>query len=254
MEQARPMKAKVGYSGRQPVFFVPRTIFVLIAVLVAVHALRTFLAPEYDSFITVMFGILPGRYMPEVISAFPGGVWSAIPPFITYAFLHADFTHLAINSAWLLAFGSAVVRRIGTARFLALYLICAVFAALVHIIVDHASLAPMIGASGAISGMMGAAFRISLQDIMEGPSAAATHGKVLDGRPPIRLLPLTDRRFLLMSGVWLVVNVILGLTGIRVAEHVLIIAWDAHIAGFVTGALLIGVVAGGKKVSGVTSA
>lgn len=229
-------------------FFVPRVILVLILLLAGVHVLRIFFAPDYDNFALVMFGILPGRYMPEVIATFPGGVWSAIPPFITYAFLHADYAHLAINSAWLLAFGTAVVRKIGTARFLSLYLICAVIAALVHVAVDIGSLTPMIGASGAISGMMGAAFRFSLEDIMGGRKQDI--GPV--GRRPIRLLRLYDRSFLSMSGVWLLVNVIFGLTGIRVAEHVLIIAWDAHIGGFIAGALLIGVFVNNKKVSGVT--
>lgn len=250
MDQTLPIRAKARSSGRQPVFFVPRTILVLIAVMVAVHVLRTFLAPGYDRFAVVMFGILPGRYMPDVIFAYPGGIWSAIPPFITYAFLHADFTHLAINSAWLLAFGTAVVRKIGTPRFMMLYLICAVIAALVHILVDIASLTPMVGASGAISGLMGAAFRISLPDIME----RRTEDIGPEGRRPVRLLPLYDRQFLLMSSSWLVVNIIFGLTGIRVAEHVLMIAWDAHIGGFVTGALLIGVFVKNKKVSGVTPA
>jgi len=196
-----------------------------------------------------MFGILPGRYLPDVISTFPGGVWSAIPPFITYAFLHADYAHLAINSAWLLAFGTAVVRKIGTARFLSLYLICAISAALLHVVVDMGSVTPMIGASGAISGMMGAAFRISLENIMEGRKQDIGP----EGRRPIRLLPLYDRGFLSMSGVWLLVNVIFGLTGIRVGENVLLIAWDAHIGGFIAGALLIGVFVENKKVTGVTS-
>jgi len=250
MEQTPPMRAEVRHSDRQPVFFVPRTIIVLIALMVGVHALRTLLLPEYENFSVIMFGILPGRYLPDVISTFPGGVWSALPSFVTYAFLHANYTHLAINSAWLLAFGTAVVRKLGTARFMMLYLLCAVFAALVHVVVDIASLTPMVGASGAISGLMGAAFRISMQDIME----RRTEDIGPEGRRPIRLLPLNNRSFLSMSAVWLTVNIIFGLTGIRVAEHVLLIAWDAHIAGFTAGALLIGVFVKNKKVSGVTPA
>ncbi len=243
------MRAGIRQSDRQPMFFVPGIILVLISLLVGVHVVRTLFVPEYDQFSLIMFGILPGRYMPGVMMPFPGGVWSAIPPFITYAFLHADYTHLAINSAWLLAFGTAVVRKIGTARFLSLYLICAVSAALVHIAVDMGSLTPMIGASGAISGMMGVAFRFSFDDIMEGRKQDIDP----ESRRPIRLLPLYDRGFLSMSGMWLLVNVIFGLTGIRVADHVLLIAWDAHIAGFVAGALLIGVFVENKNVSSVTS-
>lgn len=243
------MRTGIRQSDRQPMFFVPRVILLLIALMAGVHALRTLLLPAYDNFAVTMFGILPGRYLPDVISTFPGGVWSALPSFVTYAFLHANYTHLAINSAWLLAFGTAVVRKLGTARFMMLYLLCALLAALVHVVVDIASLTPMVGASGAISGLMGAAFRFSMQDIMEGRREDIGP----EGRRPIRLLPLYDRGFLSMSGVWLLVNVIFGLTGIQVGENVLLIAWDAHIGGFIAGALLIGVFVENKKVTGLTS-
>lgn len=247
MGQSLPAPLKVEQIKHQPIFFAPRIVFVLIGMLVTVHVLRVFLAPGYDRFAIVMFGVLPGRYMPEVISAFPGGIWSALLALITYAFLHADYAHLAINSAWLLAFGSAVARCLGSVRFIALYLICAIFAALVHIILNMGSLTPMVGASGAISGMMGAALRISLLDIMEGPATSLSSGAGYDKGARIRLAPLTDRRFLTLSATWAAVNILFGLTGIRVSEQILMIAWDAHLAGFVTGALLIGIFAGRQK-------
>lgn len=231
-----------GNQGYQPAFFVPKTILFLILTLLLVYLLRHFLLADYDQFIVVMFGILPAKYLPGVAATYPGGVWMAIPSFITYAFLHADFAHLAINSAWLLAFGTAVVRAIGPARFFILYLISAVFAAAVHIAVDMGSLVPMVGASGAIAGMMGAAFRVSLPVFSEGPDTKQfslsdkTPEKI---RGPIPVLPLGDSKFLLLSGVWVVTNLLFGFTGIRVSEQVLMIAWDAHIAGFVAGALLI---------------
>jgi len=245
-----PIYARVRESDRQPMFFVPRIILMLIAVLVGIHVMRGLISPAYNEFTLNMFGILPARYRPDIVMAFPGGVWSAIPSFITYAFLHADYTHLAINSAWLLAFGTAVVRKIEIARFLTLYLICAVTAALVHVATDMDSLTPMIGASGAISGLMGAAFRFSLEDIMEGRKQDLGP----EGRRPVRLLPLYDRSFLSMSGVWMLMNVIFGLSGMQVGENVLLIAWDAHIGGFVAGAVLIGVMVKNIKVTGITSA
>ena len=224
-------------QGRQPVFFVPRIILVLLVLLISVHVFRVILFPEHENFIISMFGVLPARYRPDVIQAFPGGVWSAIPTFLTYSLLHADFMHLAINSLWLLAFGTAMARMLGIGRFLILYLASAFVAGLAHVIVDSGSLIPMVGASGAISGTMGAGFRALplipglAQTFMDHPGGS---------RSASPLLSLYDRRFLLMSGVWLVSNLLFGLTGIRVAEEVLMIAWDAHVAGFVTGALLIG--------------
>lgn len=230
-----------GRDTPQPVFFVPKSVALIILSLAVVYLLRRFVLSEYDSFIIVMFGILPAKYLPGVTSAYPGGIWLAIPPFVTYAFLHADFAHLAVNSAWLLAFGSAVARIIGTVRFFVLYLICAIFAGLVHVFADMGSLVPMVGASGAIAGMMGAAFRISLP-FLDQPEGAGFRGFALRtrNRPnQVPILPLSDRRFILFTGVWLLTNLIFGFTGIRVSEQVLMIAWDAHIAGFVAGALLI---------------
>lgn len=223
---------------RQPVLFAPRIILVLLVLLIAVHIFRVILLPEHENFIITMFGVLPARYSPDIIQAFPGGVWSALPAFLTYSFLHADFMHLAINCLWLLAFGSAMARVLGNGRFLVLYLASALAAGMAHVLVDSGSLIPMVGASGAISGTMGAGFRaLPLMPGMARIFMDDPHGST----PSPRLLSLTDRRFLLMSGVWLVSNALFGLTGIRVGEDVLMIAWDAHVAGFVTGALLIGV-------------
>lgn len=234
LERALVMNAAVKQNPRQPAFSAPAGVLALIAVLIVIHVLREFLPPDYDSFVTVMFGVLPARYLSGVISSYPGGVWAAIPPFITYAFLHAGYAHLLVNCAWLMAFGSAVSRVLGNRRFLLLYLVCAVVAAIVHAAADRGSMAPMIGASGAIAGMMGAAFRVALPRVIDGAyEAAPRHGH------QIPLLPLSDRRFLLLSGVWIVTNIIFGLTGIRISEQVLMIAWDAHIAGFLAGALLV---------------
>ena len=253
MKPAHPEPAKARRRDRQPMFFVPGAIIVLLTLLLAIQLLRTLLTPELDQFIIVMLGIVPGKYMAGVISAFPGGAWAALPAFISYAFLHAGYTHLVINSAWLLAFGSLTVRKLGTPRFLALYLICGVSAGVAHILVNPASLTPMVGASGAISGLMGAGFRMFLNDFLESAGARPHDSDRTGARQPVRLAPLHDKRFLIMSGAWVLGNILFGLTGIRVSEQVLMIAWDAHIAGFVTGALLIGLIVRTQKVSNVTS-
>jgi len=215
-------------------FFAPRVVIVMLAVLIGVHLFRVILTPGFDRFLLIMLGIVPVRYLAGsegVLYVMPGGVAGAILPFISYAFLHADYVHLGVNSAWLLAFGTPVARRLGGWRFLLFYAICAVAGALVHVLFSAGSTVPMVGASGAISGLMGAAFRIALPAILD-------EG---DRRLRSAVTPLTDRRFLMMSGVWVVSNIVFGITGIRVTEQVLLIAWDAHIGGFVAGILLIGV-------------
>ena len=98
---------------------------------------------------------------------------------LTHAFLHAGWTHVIVNTVWLLAFGGVVARRIGGARLLVLFCVAAIGGALAHFAVYSHDFMPMMGASGAISGLMGAASRFIFQ-----PS-----GPVLGG---IRLGPKAD--------------------------------------------------------------
>ncbi|MCZ4091657.1 rhomboid family intramembrane serine protease [Sinorhizobium psoraleae] len=78
--------------------------------------------------------------------------------FVTYSFLHGDFMHLAMNMLFLWVFGDNVEDALGHFRFLVVYLLCAAAGALAHGLLDPASEAPLIGASGAISGVVAAYF------------------------------------------------------------------------------------------------
>jgi membrane associated rhomboid family serine protease len=85
---------------------------------------------------------------------------------------------------------------------------------------------PVVGASGAVSGLMGAAFRFIFIDPRTTPVW-----------PPARL-SLTSRPVLLASAVWIVLNIVLGVTGFTPDGFGRAIAWEAHIGGFLTGLLL----------------
>ena len=76
--------------------------------------------------------------------------------YLTYAFLHGDFMHLASNMLFLWVFGDNVEDALGHVRFLVFYLACAAAGALVHGLVEPHSEAPLIGASGAVSGVVAA--------------------------------------------------------------------------------------------------
>lgn len=78
--------------------------------------------------------------------------------FVTYSFLHGDLSHLAMNMLFLWVFGDNVEDALGHFRFLVFYLLCAAAGALVHGLIDPASEAPLIGASGAVSGVVAAYF------------------------------------------------------------------------------------------------
>ena len=145
---------------------------------------------------------------------------------VTYAFLHGDFTHLIFNSVWFLIFATAVARRVGTARFLTLLLLTTLGGALTHLYFHWGEAVPVVGASGAVSGLMGSAFRF----IFVNPHAQLVW-------PPARL-PLFSRPVLVTSAVWVVLNVVMGVTGLTPEGFGAAIAWEAHLGGFFTGLLL----------------
>ncbi len=217
-------------ESREPILRAPPIVTWLILAFVAVHVVSAFLPDEQYTYLITTFALTPERFAMYGL----GGAGSfsdtamAFVPFLTYGFLHGDFVHLTFNVLWFLIFATAVARRVGTARFLALSLISALGAAIVHLAFHWGSPVPVIGASGAVSGLMGAAFRFIFID----PDPATT-----PVWPP-RRLPLTSRPVLLASAVWVVLNVVLGLTGFAPGGFGHAIAWEAHIGGFFTGLLI----------------
>jgi len=155
------------------------------------------------------------------------GLWQSEPaayfagPF-THMFLHAGIAHLSINMAMLLAFGTAIARRMPGGPFLALYTICGLAGALFWALMHPYSIDPLLGASGAISGMVGAVGGIALTN------------------PPAPDMPFRSRRAALtFVVVWLALNLIVGLFGAAAMGIDGAIAWEAHLGGFIAGFVLI---------------
>ena len=96
-------------------FNVPPVVTATLAAMALVHAVRTLLlTPRDDAQFLLLFSFIPARYDPAIAAqGVPGGWGADIWTFVTYAMIHADWTHLMLNGIWLLAFGSAVARRFG---------------------------------------------------------------------------------------------------------------------------------------------
>jgi membrane associated rhomboid family serine protease len=157
---------------------------------------------------------------------------------LTYAFLHGGWLHLGLNSVWLLAFGSAVARRFGTARFLGLFAVTAIAGALAHLATHGEDVVPMVGASAAVSGCMAAAIRFVFQ-----PGAPLgvfrLDDEVAYRLPALRLQEvLMDRRVVSFLLVWFGLNLLTGLAGSGLGLGDANIAWQAHIGGFLAGLFL----------------
>jgi membrane associated rhomboid family serine protease len=209
-------------ESREPVLRAPAIVTAFIGLFFAVHVATLFLSDEQYDYLIAHFALVPVQFA----VTFEAGGLAAMVPIVSYAFLHGDFVHLIFNSLWFLVFATAVARRAGRGRFLLLLLVTTVGAALTHLLFHWGSPVPVVGASGAVSGLMGAAFRFIFIDPHTTPVW-----------PPARL-SLLSRPVLLASAVWIVLNIVLGVTGFTPEGFGRAIAWEAHIGGFLTGLLL----------------
>ena len=225
---------------REPVFNIPPVVVALLAVLVLVHAVRTLvLSEQQDLEFLLTFSFIPVRYDSSVVlgDTLPGGgadIWT----FVTYALIHADWTHLAVNAIWLLPFGSAVARRFGASRFLAFFVVTAAAGAAVHLATHAGEQFPMIGASAVVSGTMAAAMRFAFQ--RGGPLGMLGRSDERTYRVPAIPLRgvLTDTRVMLFLAVWFGINILFGVGSLPITGGEHSVAWQAHIGGFLAGLLL----------------
>lgn len=215
MSDAEPISA-----ASPPVFNAPPIVLATILVLSAVHALFWWLGEDARIWSLYAFSFIPARLGGGLDIPAPRGAmaWS----FVSYAFLHADWMHLLFNSIWLLIFGTPVARYCGAWRFVAISLIAAIGGSLATLALHWGAFLTLVGASGAVSGLMAAAI-----PVMYGGGRALS---------PRRLL--AHRRALLFMAVWLGVTLVTGASGLGGAPFAgLNIAWEAHIGGFLAGLL-----------------
>jgi membrane associated rhomboid family serine protease len=221
---------------QQPIFNAPGVVVWLLMLFIAVHLLLWGVLPAGETeWLVLALGFIPARILGGA-GDLPGGDVAIVTSFVTHQFVHGNLPHLIVNSAWCLAFGSPIARRTDVWRFLVFFLLCGVAGALVYLAVNGDARVLMIGASGAISGLMGAAFRF----VFRGPREAGASGLPNASLAPLLSVSetLRDRRILAVMIGWTVLNVLLAeAPGLTEAAG---IAWEAHLGGFYTGLLLYG--------------
>jgi membrane associated rhomboid family serine protease len=218
----------------QPFLLVPWPVLFLIGLLATCYAAFALAPAALEARILADYAFIPARYSHAFLLAHgyePGTVLDRGLPFVSYIFLHASLGHVAINSVWLLPFGTVVARRYGAIAFFIFFLLCGAAGAAFHLACNWGSALPVVGASGAISGLMGAAFR------MMGPPRPAPDGF---GWAPAPLAPILSPRIVVWSAVWVGINILVGVTGLGAGTEVRLIAWQAHLGGYFSGLLLAG--------------
>ena len=138
-----------------PVRGIPVVTILTILACMAVYLWQISLPPESKQAAITLLGFMPGVLFGY--ASIEGDAWvSPAGSIFTAMFLHGGFFHLAGNMLYLWIFGDNVEDRMGRGRFIAFYLICGAIAALAQALPDMRSTVPMIGASGAVSGVLGA--------------------------------------------------------------------------------------------------
>ncbi len=145
-------------SRREPIFNAPGAVIGLILLMAAVAGGMALLGEEDEIRALLTLAFIPARFS-ILGSELPGAPWATWTSFVTHIFVHGGVVHLVINCAWLLAFGGAVATRIGSARFLILTVLTGIAGAALFLAFNWGRAVPMVGASGAVSGLMGCAFR-----------------------------------------------------------------------------------------------
>jgi membrane associated rhomboid family serine protease len=168
----------------------------------------------------IEFGVVPCR----VTAACPmeGAGWESI---LTSMFMHGSWEHLFGNMVFLWVFGNNIEDSMGHVRFIVFYLLCGSIAALAHIFLSPSSTLPAVGASGAISGIMGAYFVLY------------PRVRVHTWIPPFFFVPLPA---IFLLGYWFLVQLAMGAVtfGPEAGEQGGVAVW-AHVGGFAAGLLLI---------------
>jgi membrane associated rhomboid family serine protease len=223
-EQSDPARDDGIARRREPAFNLPPVVLCLIGICVLVYAVGAYVLSAEQYIRLLEYGaFIPIRYSGQ----FDVDLSALTSPF-TYAFLHGSIPHLAVNMIWLAAFGSPLANRMGTLRFLAFWALTSVAAVALHYVLHRFDQSPLVGASGAISGMMGAAARFGFR-IDRSHGKAAFYGAPL----PIAVC-LRSRAVVTFLSIWMLINLLTGLVSFApgIDDQ---IAWEAHIGGFLAG-------------------
>ncbi len=249
---------------REPLFDAPPVVIGLVVVLLGIHAAYTWAPDGVQDKIIRDFAFIPGRL---TVALWPGRLVDLLNrantdpealqqariirelhllgggakpwTLLTYAFLHGSWTHVVLNTVWLIAFGPPVARRFGTAKFALFMAITAIFSALAHWASTPMDFAPLIGVSGADSGLMGAAARFMFQPGAPlGPPSPAKRLEI-EAIPAASLVSVfVEPRARIFLAIWLGTNFIFGAGAQTLGLSDMPVAWVAHIGGFFAGLVL----------------
>ncbi len=204
----------------------PLAVVLLIVINALVFFYEVGLDPLSKAQLFHLYGVVPLRFLNPEWANHIGYPDSSVIPFFSYMFLHSGWLHLILNMWMLWIFGDNIEDVTGHGWFLLFYALCGLAAVGAHILSDASSSVPVVGASGAVAGVMGAYMVLY------------PHGKV-QVLVPIFFFPLFFRvPSVLFLGIWAGSQFLTGVLTIANGAAQPVAVW-AHVGGFVAGIALI---------------
>ncbi len=203
---------------------IPFVNYAIIAANALVFLFELSLGRYLDDFV-FQFGIVPIRFVEAVQTTHIDA--SVIFPLFSSMFLHGGFWHLVGNMLFLYIFGDNVEDRFGHGRYLFFYVLSGLAAAFTQVFINPLSEVPMVGASGAIAGVLGAY-------VLLYPNA-----KVVTLIPIFFFVQIAELPAFIFLGFWFLMQFFSGFMSLGVGADAGGVAWWAHIGGFACGALLM---------------
>lgn len=201
-----------------PCYAKPYVTWGIIVVCTSIFIAMKIMPDQLSFSLLQRYGMVPIRY--SVLQS--GLPFDGYLSFVTNLFLHASWTHLLMNMWFMWIFGDNVEDRMGRLSFLIFYLVCGVFATLLQWYFDPMLDIPVIGASGAIAGVLAAYFFLYPLE------------RVIVFFPPM-LFHIPAIAFL---GLWIILQLDSATTSIIFENVTIDVAWWAHLGGFVAGSVL----------------
>ncbi len=196
------------------------------AICIGIFFLMKMMPDETVRQLTYLYGMVPIRYSnPEWATAF------GLPPdynlsFFTSLFIHGGWIHIIINMWFIWIFSKNIEDSMGHGKFLIFYLLCGLFATVVQWYFDPDLMIPVVGASGAIAGVLGAYFFIY------------PYAKVVIWFPLFLLPIFFELPAIAFLGFWVIIQIQKATTAMMFDSVTADVAWWAHLGGFIAGAML----------------
>jgi membrane associated rhomboid family serine protease len=212
-------------KDRNPTYRFPVVNIAIIVANIAIFLYEVSLGSRLESFF-LRFGVVPLDFSTSFNSSH--GSVATYVPILSSMFLHGGWLHLGGNMLFLWIFGDNVEDKLGHGRYFVFYVMCGIAASLVHIVIDPSSGIPTVGASGAISGVLGAY-------LLMFPKA-----RVVTLIPIFIFVHVAELPAFIVLGFWFVLQFFSGLVSLGYQTAGMGgVAWWAHVGGFVSGLLLV---------------